>query len=359
MTFAVAFWSQELTPGKEEVIVPVSDLKISNVALGDTLVDPNGRSTIKIAYNPPGSSDDEDEENEDSKETVTTVLCSLTAGKFEHTATDIVLEEDQPYIFTLVGKNTVFLSGNYLEREGVDIPPFDQSHLLDSEDEEEFGSDLDMGIDELTDTSRFEEAAEELPKNLKRARESDSNVADKEKPKADKRNKKLKAGNGQAIVTDAEGKEAEKKEEKKSDNKDGKKGEQREKKKDKKEKKEKSGEEVKPKPAEKELPGGLKVLDAAVGNGPAAKKGNTISMRYIGKLQNGKVFDKNVKGKPFTFRLGQGEVIKGWDEGIVGMHVGGERVLTIPSHMAYGKKGTGDIPPNSTLIFEVKLLEIK
>jgi len=82
-------------------------------------------------------------------------------------------------------------------------------------------------------------------------------------------------------------------------------------------------------------------------------------MRYIGRLENGHIFDKNVVKKPFTFHLGQGEVIKGWDEGIVGMQVNGERKLTIPPSLGYGKKGTEGIPPNSTLTFEVKLVEIK
>jgi FK506-binding nuclear protein len=77
-------------------------------------------------------------------------------------------------------------------------------------------------------------------------------------------------------------------------------------------------------------------------------------MRYIGKLTNGKVFDKNVSGKPFNFRLGAGEVIKGWDQGIVGMKLGGERKLTIPAPLAYGKRGAPpQIPGNATLVFEV------
>lgn len=114
-----------------------------------------------------------------------------------------------------------------------------------------------------------------------------------------------------------------------------------------------------PKAATKELAGGIKIKDTKVGTGPQAKKGNNVSMRYIGKLENGEIFDSNTKGKPFTFSLGKGNVIKGWDEGIVGMQVGGERVLTIPPSMAYGKKKMTGIPPNSTLIFECKLLEIK
>lgn len=75
-------------------------------------------------------------------------------------------------------------------------------------------------------------------------------------------------------------------------------------------------------------------------------------MRYIGKLKNGKQFDANTKGKPFSFRLGKGEVIKGWDLGLVGMKVGGERRLEIPANMAYGNKSLPGIPGNSTLIFD-------
>jgi len=82
-------------------------------------------------------------------------------------------------------------------------------------------------------------------------------------------------------------------------------------------------------------------------------------MRYVGKLQNGSTFDSNTKGRPFSFRLGKGEVIKGWDEGVKGMQVGGERRLTCPPHLAYGKAKLPGLPPNSTLIFDVKLLEIK
>ena len=74
-------------------------------------------------------------------------------------------------------------------------------------------------------------------------------------------------------------------------------------------------------------------------------------MRYIGRLSNGKIFDQNTKGAPFSFKLGKGEVIKGWDVGIAGMQVGGERKLIIPASLAYGKQAISGIPPNSTLTF--------
>ena len=93
-----------------------------------------------------------------------------------------------------------------------------------------------------------------------------------------------------------------------------------------------------------------------LGNGPEAKKGKLIGMYYDGKLKsNNKRFDATLNGKPFKFRLGAGEVIKGWDAGIEGMKVGGKRRLTVPAHMAYGKQGAPpDIPPNSTLVFDVE-----
>lgn len=105
---------------------------------------------------------------------------------------------------------------------------------------------------------------------------------------------------------------------------------------------------------------GVTVDDKKLGTGQAAKSGDRVGMRYIGKLKsNNEVFDSNKKGKPFSFKLGTGECIKGWDIGVAGMQVGGERRITVPAHLAYGSKKMGVIPPNSALIFDIKLLEIK
>lgn len=105
---------------------------------------------------------------------------------------------------------------------------------------------------------------------------------------------------------------------------------------------------------------GVTLDDKKLGTGPAAKNGDRVGMRYIGKLaSNNKVFDSNKKGKPFTFKLGKGEVIKGWDIGVAGMSVGQERRITIPPHHGYGSRGAPpDIPGNSTLVFDVKVVEI-
>ena len=107
---------------------------------------------------------------------------------------------------------------------------------------------------------------------------------------------------------------------------------------------------------------GLKYQDLKEGTGDAAKKGDTVTVHYTGWLKDGKKFDSSVDRKePFEFHLGTGEVIKGWDEGVAGMKVGGKRKLTIPPELGYGKKGTpdGTIPANAELTFEVELLKIK
>ena len=106
---------------------------------------------------------------------------------------------------------------------------------------------------------------------------------------------------------------------------------------------------------------GLKYIDEKVGDGAVAKAGDNVSVHYTGTLADGKKFDSSVdRGQPFNFPLGQGRVIKGWDEGVAGMKVGGKRKLTIPSEKGYGLAGSPPkIPQNAGLKFDVELLEIK
>jgi FKBP-type peptidyl-prolyl cis-trans isomerase len=105
----------------------------------------------------------------------------------------------------------------------------------------------------------------------------------------------------------------------------------------------------------------LQIEDIRPGTGPDAKSGQTVIVHYVGTLTNGQKFDSSRdRGQGFSFPLGAGRVIKGWDQGVLGMKVGGLRKLTIPPHLAYGAAGFPPvIPPNSTLVFEVELLEVR
>jgi peptidylprolyl isomerase len=108
-------------------------------------------------------------------------------------------------------------------------------------------------------------------------------------------------------------------------------------------------------------PSGLQYEDITVGNGPSPQPGQTVTVHYTGWLDDGKKFDSSLdRGQPFEFPLGQGRVIKGWDEGVATMKVGGNRRLVIPPALGYGAQGfPGAIPPNSRLTFEVELLGVK
>ena len=105
---------------------------------------------------------------------------------------------------------------------------------------------------------------------------------------------------------------------------------------------------------------GLKYEDLKEGTGDEAKAGDTVQVHYTGWLKDGKKFDSSLdRREPFSFKLGAGKVIKGWDEGVAGMKVGGKRKLTIPPELGYGKNGQGPIPPNATLLFDVELVDVK
>lgn len=113
--------------------------------------------------------------------------------------------------------------------------------------------------------------------------------------------------------------------------------------------------------AEITTPSGLKYIDIKVGEGALPQIGQTVIVHYTGTLTDGRKFDSSVdRGQPFTFPLGQGRVIKGWDEGLSTMKIGGKRKLIIPPELGYGARGAGGvIPPNATLVFDVELLGVR
>jgi peptidylprolyl isomerase len=108
-------------------------------------------------------------------------------------------------------------------------------------------------------------------------------------------------------------------------------------------------------------PSGLKYVDLKIGEGEEAAAGKVVQVHYIGWLRDGTRFDSSRNGdRPFTFRLGAGDAIKGWDEGLVGMRVGGRRKLIIPPELGFGKQGVGSVvPPNAVLFYEFELLEVR
>jgi len=314
---------------------------------------------------PPIKMDDDDDDVEGPEPLSTTVLGSLTPGKIEQATIDLVLEEDEEYLFEIVGKNTVFLTGNYIDQVGPDNAPYDDDSEDDMDEDaydlREVSSDVEVNEDEIDilsddeDAHRFEEIDEaEESKSLKHPRDSDATET-LSKSQQKKLNKKLKAEGGKAVAAGSAEEEKKTKKEEKG------KGEKKEKQKEKDDVvvSEQKDKEKSVTLDTKTLQGGLKVKDVTIGTGPKAKNGKTVSMRYVGKYPNGELFDSNTKGKALSFCLGKGAVIKGWDIGILGMQVGGERELIVPPAMGYGNKANGKIPPGSTLVFTCKLLDIK
>ncbi|KAG1591459.1 hypothetical protein G6F48_003282 [Rhizopus delemar] len=220
----------------------------------------------------------------------------------------------------------------------------------------EVSDDLEDDLDDIEEpvSTTKKRASKVLEKPLKKQKTEKKEEPKKEKPK--KEETKKEETKKEEIKKDHK-KEKPKKEKPKKE--EHKKEEQRkeEHKKEEHKKDQSKKEEFKKKT---KLPNGLIIEDVKIGEGSSCKNGQKIGMRYIGKLTNGKIFDKNISGKPFYFLLGRGEVIKGWDLGIADMKAGGERRLTIPAPLAYGKRGIPpDIPKNATLVFDVKLLSMK
>ncbi|ETN39171.1 uncharacterized protein HMPREF1541_05394 [Cyphellophora europaea CBS 101466] len=359
-------------------------------------------------------SDDDDDDSDEALEVDEHVICTLNLKNIPQQTLDFTVSDNEQVFFKVIGTHTVNLTGNYvlppIDPTEHDLEPDSDEELDELDDLDDLVGDSDYESDELddledpriteVDVDEVEDAKPEpaekgknkrpaedsddepalddmISKSLKKdsapnAAEPTTNGETKKLSKAEKKRlKKLK--NNEGAAADAPAAATESKPTANTTEVNGSK--------DKKVQFAKNLEQgPTPSPSTSSATAkptssspaaaasttsvrtvqGITIDDRKVGTGPAAKKGSNLSMRYIGKLESGKVFDSNKSGKPFSFKLGSGEVIKGWDIGLEGLQNGGERRITIPANLAYGKKGAPpDIPPNATLKFDVKCVGVK
>jgi len=309
------FWGLTVHPNKPLECAINSPFKLSMATLALNVPETAGRSSLIATV-----------EDEDF------VLCSLTPGLIENVELNHAFMDGDVVTFSIIGEASVTLTGYYIE----DI---EEGEYLEGEDGDEDEDSVLYGEDDENDDEEGDdddEEEEESPHSLKRkAPEPKGNLIKKQGIESS-------SGKPQALKTEQQKKQQQQQKPKNEQKQPEKKLAQ-------------SSQDSK-----KTLGNGLIIEEVQIGQGSAAKNGNMVSVRYVGKLSNGKIFDSNTQGKPFQFKLGAKDVIAGWDQGIVGMQVGGERKLTIPPQLAYGSRGAPpDIPKNATLTFVVKLIGIK
>ncbi|KAJ3359798.1 peptidylprolyl isomerase fpr4 [Allomyces javanicus] len=325
----MSFFGIELAPGQAGAMECPADLRLTLASLPHDIKDDTARTTVYLTV--------------DDAEPLP--LCTLRAGTVDQQALDIVVDAGSNIELSVKGPNNVALMGNF------DFTGIEEGDSDDEEDEDEDSEGEGDGEDQDDE----EEGSDEDEDEEMEEDDDEEEVPPPTKAEIKKQQAKEQAKKEQAKKLE-QAKKAEQQQQKAQE-----------------QKKRKSETPVEEAPAKKAkaaeftpttttLKGGLKVTDLtpADASAPRAKSGQYVQMRYIGKLTNGKVFDSNTKGQPFGFKLGKGEVISGWDQGIVGLAVGQRRKLVIPPKMAYGARGAPpEIPPNATLEFEVKLVAIR
>ncbi|KAF4122413.1 FK506-binding nuclear protein [Geosmithia morbida] len=344
---------------------------------GETKAKAKGKAKAKAPASEDEDNDEEedsDDDSEDGADLENFVLCTLDTEKHYQQTLDITVGHGEKVFFVVSGTHTVYLTGNYImddeedeedeysDEEGDENYSFSPRELDFDYESDEMSDDLesddldnvaDPRVTEIEDEDEAPKLVETAKKNKNKRSADEAESLDDLIAKSDdtklskKQQKKLKNNKGEPVAAEDAKKDA--------------KG-------DKKVQFAKNLEQGPTGSAEKakqtakgsvKTVQGVTIDDRNPGTGRTVKNGDTVGVRYIGKLANGQQFDANKKGKPFSFKVGKGEVIKGWDIGVVGMAIGGERRLTIPAHLAYGSRGMPGIPANSQLTFDVKLLEIK
>lgn len=329
----------------------------------------NGKKSSKKDEDEEDDDEEEDDEDDDEDEDDVSeyIVCTLSPKHQYQQTLDLTITPDEEVYFVVTGSYPIHLTGNYIEHpadqdeedyDDEDEDYDDEYDLSPDEDEIIYGAPLDDEYDDEEEseeegTPKIEEIVEEKEKEKVKEspKESKKRVAEESTSKKSKKAKKdekksvqfskeLEQGPTGSTLVEKDNKKATPT-------------------KDKKETPVKDDGDKKKKFPTKTLLGGVITEDRKIGSGATAKSGAKVGIRYIGKLKNGKVFDKNTSGKPFSFKLGKGECIKGFDLGVTGMAVGGERRVIIPPKMGYGSQALPGIPANSELTFDIKLVSLK
>lgn len=358
------FWGLHLSPNKKVTPEIENNIRITTVSFGQK-VQKDSRSAVVL--------------NIDDKEFV---ICVLAESRTESISCEVIVPGDSNPTFRVTGNNDVYLTGHYIYPEEYEDSDDSENDAL----EQLYGSDLSDDDDD--DEFEGEESEDDLLEGKDIDDDSDEEDEDdliiqQELQKAASKKNENKSGNKKAPVVSKQVDQPKESKIEKNENpskptKIDSKPEPNTKRADNNNKRKNEIETssnkknkavptpinkepvTEPKSSTKVLPSGLKIEDRVVGTGQEAKRNNRVLVRYVGRLKNGKIFDQNSSGAPFAFRLGAGEVIKGWDQGVLGMRIGGQRKLTIPAPLAYGSRGAPpDIPKNAELTFEIKLMGIK
>lgn len=354
----MTFWGCTVSPDKESAYVPSAEedmlLHISQACL-----DPGAKKGSKAVLMLKSGDDGP------------YAICSLREGITESVNLDLLVEDYSE--FSIVGSAGIHLTGYHMPHED-EGPGFDDDEGDDYDDE-----DFDMAFDEDPGLLGFDEEGlpiylEDGPQSSSDDEESDEDDEESDSEEDTPRKDVIiedvteDQDEDEEEVSEEEEEESEEEEEEEKTPSNNKKKEPVEQSKRKamdvdkdSKKKAKNEEMVEKKSKAKKYPNGFEIHELQQGkaSGKLAKPGKRVSVRYTGKLTNGKVFDQTKGRKTFQFRLGVGEVIKGWDRGVEGMRVGDKRKLVVPPQMGYGSSKVGPIPANSTLIFDVELVDVK
>jgi len=341
----MSFWAIELTPGKEFASSPAFDLHITQAVLPEGAKDTTQRSVIQCAV--------------DGK---TFSVASLRLDNADSVPLDLVFEEGSNVTFTVSGKNPVHLVGYFIaganddEFDDDDLGEFDEDELdVEDEDEEDADEEEADAATQLALQNNLKRKQQQGNANGSAAKKAKQEAAPKQpqqpqQPQQPPQGQQAQQGQGQQ----------QKKQQQQGGNKGQQQGQQGQ--------QQQGGKKPQASPQQQpqqqgqdyqQLQGGLKYLTLTPGTGEKVLQKSLVWVNYVGRLTNGKVFDKSPKGVPFSFRIGGGEVIKGWDAGVNGMKVGEKRKLVIPPAMAYGARGAPpEIPPNATLEFDVEVVKV-